>query len=158
MPATVGHEPFLAIAAAFESLGKVVALLDEDFRIVCASPALRGLFSTPEPEGRLLSDFINAPEALKSLFEGRRCEGEVKMRDGRTLLTCGGILADRSFFPDARYVIAFDLGEGVAMSPSEEAERIIRALESNRWRRSAAARSLGMSRATLWRRMREFGI
>lgn len=157
MPATVGHESFLAIAAAFESLGKVVALLDDDFRIVDASPALRGLFSTPEPDGRPLSDFLDTPD-VKSLFEGRRCEGEVKTRDGRTLLTCGGVLADRSFFPEARYVIAFDLAESASMSPSEEAERIIRALESNRWRRSAAARSLGMSRATLWRRMREFGI
>lgn len=158
MPASVGHEAFTAVAAVFESLGKVVALLDEQFRIVDASPALRGLFSTPEPEGRLLSDFVEAPEVLKSLFEGRRCEGEVRTRDGRTLLSCGGVLGDRSFSPNARYVIAFDLGEFVAMSPSEEAERIIRALEANRWRRSAAARFLGMSRATLWRRMREFGI
>lgn len=158
MPASVGHEAFTAVAAAFESLGKVVALLDLEFRIVDASPALRGLFSTPEPEGRFLSDFIEAPEIVKSLFEGRRCEGEVRTRDGRTLLTCGGSLGDASISPGARYIIAFDLGESVAMSPSEEAERIIRALEANRWRRSAAARALGMSRATLWRRMREFGI
>lgn len=158
MPATVGHDLFLAIAATFESIGKVVALLDGEFRILDASPALRGLFSTTELEGRLISDFVDAPEAMKSLFEGRRCEGEVSTRDGRTLPACGGGLAEGSFFPGARYVIAFDLGESVAMSPSEEAERIIRALEFNRWRRSATARSLGMSRATLWRRMREFGI
>ena len=32
------------------------------------------------------------------------------------------------------------------------------ALESHRWRREETARALGISRATLWRRMREFGL
>jgi two-component system, NtrC family, response regulator HydG len=32
------------------------------------------------------------------------------------------------------------------------------ALEENRWNRGAAARALGVSRTTLWRRMRELGL
>ncbi len=42
----------------------------------------------------------------------------------------------------------------------EEAERgrILRALEGCRWNRQRAAAALGLSRSTLWRRMRELGI
>jgi DNA-binding NtrC family response regulator len=39
-----------------------------------------------------------------------------------------------------------------------EGARLLRALESHRWRRADTARSLGISRATLWRRMREAGL
>jgi DNA-binding NtrC family response regulator len=42
--------------------------------------------------------------------------------------------------------------------PATEADRILRALEANHWRRQATARALGMSRSTLWRKMREYGI
>ena len=37
-------------------------------------------------------------------------------------------------------------------------EAILEALEATRWRREAAAEALGISRTTLWRRMRELGI
>ena len=40
----------------------------------------------------------------------------------------------------------------------DEKGRILAALEANRWRRAAAAESLGISRATLWRKMREYGL
>ncbi len=33
-----------------------------------------------------------------------------------------------------------------------------RALDAHGWRRSEAASALGMSRTTLWRKMREFGF
>jgi len=39
-----------------------------------------------------------------------------------------------------------------------ERERIRRALEAARWRRQEAARRLGISRTTLWRKMRELGL
>jgi PAS domain S-box-containing protein len=39
-----------------------------------------------------------------------------------------------------------------------EIARIRRALEATRYRRSEAARRLGMSRTTLWRKMREYGL
>jgi DNA-binding NtrC family response regulator len=39
-----------------------------------------------------------------------------------------------------------------------DSQRLRVALESHRWRREETARALGISRATLWRRMREFGL
>jgi transcriptional regulator of acetoin/glycerol metabolism len=35
---------------------------------------------------------------------------------------------------------------------------VVAALEKHRWRRSAAAEELGVSRSTLWRTMRELGL
>jgi PAS domain S-box-containing protein len=40
----------------------------------------------------------------------------------------------------------------------EEARQIIRALEAHRWRKHDVARQLGMSRTTLWRKMRQMGL
>ncbi|HUP50756.1 MAG TPA: helix-turn-helix domain-containing protein [Thermoanaerobaculia bacterium] len=159
MPATVAHTPWMAGSAMFESLGKVVALLDEDLVVVAASPGLRGLLGTPELEGRRITDFLESPAVLDCLRSGRRCEGDVRTRDSRLLSACGGVLVDASFAPGARYILSIELDDGLsAGTPSEEGERILRALEAHRWRRSAAARALGISRATLWRRMRELGI
>jgi transcriptional regulator with PAS, ATPase and Fis domain len=39
-----------------------------------------------------------------------------------------------------------------------DADRLRQALEAHRWRRGDTARALGISRATLWRRMREVGL
>ena len=43
-------------------------------------------------------------------------------------------------------------------SPDGEPARIRAALEANRWNRAQAATALGMSRTTLWRKMRELGL
>jgi transcriptional regulator with PAS, ATPase and Fis domain len=40
----------------------------------------------------------------------------------------------------------------------DERQRILAALEANRWRRAATAEALKISRATLWRKMREHGL
>jgi DNA-binding NtrC family response regulator len=43
-------------------------------------------------------------------------------------------------------------------STAAESERLRAVLEAHQWRRAAAARSLGYSRSTLWRRMRELNL
>jgi DNA-binding NtrC family response regulator len=45
-----------------------------------------------------------------------------------------------------------------AAQAQAEADDLRRALEAHRWRRSDAARALGISRTTLWRKMRELGF
>jgi transcriptional regulator with PAS, ATPase and Fis domain len=45
-----------------------------------------------------------------------------------------------------------------ATQATNEAEAIRAALERNHWQRDATARSLGISRTTLWRKMREAGL
>jgi transcriptional regulator of acetoin/glycerol metabolism len=67
-------------------------------------------------------------------------------------------VVDKALGADARYLLTFDINGHGASEDAPEAQRIRRALEENRWRRTAAARSLGISRATLWRRMRAFGM
>ena len=49
---------------------------------------------------------------------------------------------------------------GATADPAAERERrrLLEALEAHRWRRAPAARALGVSRTTLWRRMRELGL
>jgi len=57
--------------------------------------------------------------------------------------------------------VAEPAAEGSARVPAAEDPeriRIIRALEGHHWNRQRAADSLGLSRSTLWRRMRELGI
>jgi DNA-binding NtrC family response regulator len=45
-----------------------------------------------------------------------------------------------------------------AHRPTTDADTLMRALETHRWRRVETALALGISRATLWRRMREAGL
>ena len=47
---------------------------------------------------------------------------------------------------------------GGAAASDAERERILDALDRHQWRRAAAAATLGMSRTTLWRKMREYGL
>jgi transcriptional regulator of acetoin/glycerol metabolism len=63
---------------------------------------------------------------------------------------------ERSFLPaNIRAAIASNPGR---LEADPEARRIAIALESNRWNVARTAKDLGISRTTLWRRMKRFGI
>ncbi len=49
-------------------------------------------------------------------------------------------------------------GSAMAQTESAEAVKLRQVLEAHQWNRTAAAKSLGISRTTLWRRMREQGL
>ena len=129
------RDVFAAVSAAFESVGQMVALLDSDLRIVDASPAFRGAARSAMVEGRSIGDFV-----------------EPRIAERRVAALPPGVFDDR-----VRFIISLDVHDATERS-ADERERIRAALEQHRWRRSAAARSLGISRATLWRRMRDFGL
>ena len=42
--------------------------------------------------------------------------------------------------------------------PKDERSRLAEALDAHQWRRDETAKALGMSRTTLWRKMREHGL
>ncbi len=69
-----------------------------------------------------------------------------------------GFRAANSLPAGARAPLALAPASVPAPSPDSEADRLLGALETHHWRRGATARALGLSRSTLWRRMREMRL
>jgi len=67
-----------------------------------------------------------------------------EVRDGRARSRPGGAAIMR--------------GHEAPAVDSSERDRLLAALESHRWSRAATARALGISRTTLWRKIRELGL
>ncbi|HEX9160255.1 MAG TPA: helix-turn-helix domain-containing protein [Thermoanaerobaculia bacterium] len=151
---------FSAVSATFESLGHAVALLDDDLQIVEASPAFRGLVGTADVDQHHMSDFIDLTPIADKLRAGERCGGHCEVVSSAAAVDITAArLPEGVFEAPVRYALTVQLREnGSRNGDSDDFERIRHALEEHRWRRSAAARSLGISRATLWRRMRDYGL
>ena len=69
-------------------------------------------------------------------------------------LACGPVLSEADL-PASVTLQAQTRGRSVG---TDERERLLSALEQSRWNQSRAASRLGMSRTTLWRKMREHQI
>ncbi|MGE3276841.1 MAG: sigma 54-interacting transcriptional regulator [Vicinamibacterales bacterium] len=68
---------------------------------------------------------------------------------------------ERAFLPAPirQRAVLSDVETGPAAAPPEgEADQLRRALEQHRWNESQTAKTLGISRTTLWRRMKRLGL
>lgn len=149
------------ISAAFEALGRAVVFLDGDLQIVEASPSGRGIFAMPDLGGQPLLDLLEGENLADAIRRGDASPAtcDLVRSPGRFVVVRSGKLSDGLFSPSIRYILEFDLSATAGRADDAgEAQRIRRALEAHRWRRTAAARALGISRATLWRRMRAHGM
>jgi len=137
-----------AASAIFASLGDTLICVDSDRRIAWAPQRLRDLV------GRSVADaFGSETDALLRLGELAQVRTELRTPIAQPVVLTLAPFAEQAF-RDIAYVITLRADE----RSSSEADRIRGALEAHRWRRDAAAKALGISRATLWRKMRSFGL
>jgi sigma-54 dependent transcriptional regulator, acetoin dehydrogenase operon transcriptional activator AcoR len=106
-------------------------------------------------EGRLLYANQQARDALKTVPESGSDAGSLMPR----LATMGGRLRPLR-------VGSLELGEAVFIPGVEgpttlaqrEKDAIVRTLDANNWKLAETARHLGISRTTLWRRLKAYGL
>ena len=139
-----------AASALFDSIGEVLLCVDGEFRIQFAPDDLRDIIGAPVAA-------VLGHELEILLRQGRRAETRALFRTPRATRGVTATLApyvSRKEGDTTKYVIVLRALE----EPDSARSRIVAALEANRWRRDAAARALGISRATLWRQMRDLGL
>ena len=140
-----------AASSLFDSIGEVLLCVDGEFRVSYAPSELRDVVGAPVAA-------ILGTEVDALLRQGRRSETRALLRSARgtrgVTATLAPYIAHRDGDAEVKYVIVLRAFE----EPDNARSRIVAALEANRWRRDAAARSLGISRATLWRKMRDLGL
>jgi len=140
-------------------LGKAGARAGRALRF--SPEALRALLSHPWPGN--VRELENALE-----FAATVCQGQtVQPEDLPPEILEGAGLAEASGPAEPRTPGDGPAGLGAAAAdgrhrgraiPPEQRSAFVAALEAHRWNRIDTARALGMSRSTLWRRMRELGL
>ena len=138
-----------ASSALFSSLGETLICVDAERRISWAPDSLRDII------GRSAADvFGSETDALLRLGEFAQVRTQLRNSTLQPVVLTLAPFTERRLFAEIAYVLTVKADE----TSSSESERIRAALETHRWRRDAAARSLGISRATLWRKMRGYGL
>jgi PAS domain S-box-containing protein len=158
--------------------------VDADRNVVEMSPAMERLtgFAAEDAIGRSCLNIHRCEECLSGcgVFDAHtvlnrhlelyRADGSTVsvQKSGRVLLDeqgriTGAIEVVRPLRDDSEYSSAVSVEPGGELTPAAaaagaEIEAIRTALTEARYRRTEAARLLGMSRTTLWRKMREYGL
>jgi transcriptional regulator of acetoin/glycerol metabolism len=169
-----------AVSGIFQSLGRAPICLDPELRVVHASEGLDQLSAPGSAEAvvglraeRILgTDLLGEEGSLRRALHvasHRRdrafvavCKGQTihpqdlpeEVREGRAPVVPGAVSSGAT--TQAPSLEAPAASESA--SPSDERERLRTALDAHRWNRAETARALGVSRTTLWRRMRELGL
>jgi PAS domain S-box-containing protein len=165
-------------SSILEALGKAFIALDEELVIVYASPSISAFIGQPANEvvGRTPADVFgekldDSPDSVvetlrrEEIVDERPIELIVEGQPTPVTISAAPIGDVQNLPAHIRYVLLFAESrraqeaqtavQDVALS---EANQIRLALQRAHWRREIAAKSLGMSRSTLWRKMRELHI
>jgi transcriptional regulator of acetoin/glycerol metabolism len=121
--------------AILESLGEGVAVFDRDGRLLYTNPAARKVFAT--------------------MGNGEVRADHVRQRAAELGARVVPLRVDGNDVGDAAFITPRDGGATLA---DQERRTILDTLQSTQGKLAEAARRLGISRTTLWRRLKAYGV
>lgn len=121
------------LSAVIDALGEGVVVIDRDGQVAYASESVRPAVEACQVQGN----------------SGAQLVAELVKLGGRSVrLPLGqAAVGEAVFFPSSDHTLA-----------DRERRAILETLRRTGWRLATAARDLGISRTTLWRRLKEYGV
>lgn len=125
--------------ALMDHFGEAVVLFDPDGHFRFANAAGRRILSGLERDGR-----VDSRTLLQKLG---RLGGRIERLEAGSLVVGHAVYLSADSGPDGHHTLA-----------DQERRAIVETLNVTGWRLTETARRLGISRTTLWRRLREYGL